>query len=554
MKGKIPAEDLRGESPTEEIVVPTGHGPAADEITQEEVPAEARQSQRPPALASSAIVREEPRLANLVMLSGGPSGQTIPVNDEVTIGRAVDVDLFVDSDEVSRRHARVFRGADGHYYIEDLGSRNGTVVNGHPVNRVQRLAFGDRLQFGSHIVLLFSFRDPVEEQLADRQRLESVNHIAAGIAHDFNNLIGVVSASLDYLRTLPLDELPASASKDARDSLADADAAAHQAAELAKRLLSLARPSDEWMINLDLGREVTDVAALARRLMPANIEIHVDAEPHLLVRTPTDVLNQITMNLCVNARDAMPDGGNISIEVRRATSPPADMLPTGRVHLLTVSDTGTGMTPEVRRRAFEPFFTTKKRKGGSGLGLATVYSAVRNLGGHVELKSEPGRGTSFRIYLPEAPPVRDAFPTAALSRPTGDRPANDAAGPLTILVVDDHELLLRSTARVLRQAGHEVHTARTGDVALEIVSSQRGGIDLAVCDLHLDDMGGEALIADIKRIDPTLKVLVYAGMWDAKEAARLSHSTVGFVRKPANAQELRETVARIRPRTHRRDK
>jgi len=382
----------------------------------------------------------------LVVLMGDQRGRRYRLEGEAfVLGRAEGCEIQLDDTRISRRHARVFREGE-HWYIEDLDSRNGTLVGGEEITAPTRLSLGDRIQLSGQTLLLFTRQDPMEDLLLHRQQMEVIGHLAAGIAHDFNNLLNVIATSAAHLDALPRDTTLDDRS--VRACLADIDAASERAAELTGRLLKIARrrerPRDPEEQIADVTVIAQDALNLLRRTFDQSIAIESDVGEDLAVRGDRAALNQLIMNLCINARDAMPEGGTLTLTVRRDDG--GGDRP-GQVSI-EVADTGVGMDDDTRQRVFEPFFTTKRKGAGSGLGLATAYEVVTNLGGSIDVESTPGQGSTFRIRLPEAT-ARD--PGAGRRRrrriSTWDsRQAPKDSG--RILVVDDQELVRKSISRL----------------------------------------------------------------------------------------------------------
>ncbi len=332
----------------------------------------------------------------LVCVRGPELGQSFKVGREaLVIGRGGDVVLC--GNDISRRHARL-EPVGLEYFIEDLGSHNGTYVNGSRINERTQVRLGDRVQTGNTI-FLFTQRDDLESRIERVQRLEALGTLAGGIAHDFNNALAVIMVGLDAVEAA----LPPDANA-AHESMADIWNAARSAAALAKRLLRLGRTEPMTMGAVRIAGVVEGAVALAKRRGASGIKFTTSVEPHLETFGSHEELQQVMLNLYINAGDAMPNGGEISTTARGVTLDAG----LGAVHQLTpgaylelvVRDTGTGMAPEVVARAFEPFFSTKPRGKGTGLGLAMTHTTVRRHGGAIELDSKLGHGTTFRIWLP----------------------------------------------------------------------------------------------------------------------------------------------------------
>lgn len=341
----------------------------------------------------------------LVCLVGRQAGQTFGLGTRsLTIGRDADVDIRVEGHDVSRRHAAI-EWHDGHYQLRDLGSRNGTTINSIPV-RTAVLQIGDRIQLGATALLVYAHDDELERRAARLQKLESLAHLAGGMVHDFKNTLGVILANVDIVSAIlraRADEDP-----DLLACLADVQTATRSGTELAQRLLFFARRDVAAPTSpVNLARLVAEVRAMIRHSFDRRpgIRITVDVAADLQVRGQPGELQHALLNLCLNARDAMPNGGELSIAARAIVLAQVEAL---ELHLpapgpfveLQVTDDGIGMDAATLAHVFEPFFTTKRPGEGTGLGLSTVYGVVRSHGGNVLVESVRGKGTCFRILLP----------------------------------------------------------------------------------------------------------------------------------------------------------
>lgn len=487
-----------------------------------------------------------PVRGRILVLAGPQVGRKYLLDGGIVIGRASDAAIRLDDSQVSRMHARIRPDGDGGYVIEDLGSRNGTMVNGEPITK-HTLAFGDRVQIGSHTVLLFSHQDPLEDQVLQRQKMEAIGRLGAGIAHDFNNLLGAVVASMDFIGGLPDDT--ALRADEVQECLNDVRTAARRAAELTRRLLGFARRGPQRHGPVDVSGLCDEVVHLIRRAFDKSVEISSEVTPGLVVTGDRAQLYQLLMNLCINARDAMPQGGRIRIRAKLLTQAEvlavAPLSNTSPHAVLTVTDTGMGMNAETRRRVFEPFFTTKS-VAGSGLGLATVYEVTTSHGGHIDLESEEGAGTTFSVYLPA--PAQEG---RKVSVPTIERKRRDTQGPgpgVTgiVLVVDDKEVVRRSAGRLLRQVGHKVLFASDGQEAYDIYVAAETKPDLVLLDLDMPNVNGEQSFRMLKAHDPTVRVLFVSGYWDDVREHKLREmGGLGFLPKPYDASRLRVLVNQI---------
>ena len=487
--------------------------------------------------------------AQLVVLAGEHVGRRQAVGGQFVLGRGHGADFQIDDAQVSRRHARILRRGDD-FYVEDLHSRNGTLLNGRRIEGAKKLVFGDRIQLGARVVLLFCCHDPAEEALQHRQRLEALGRLGAGLAHDFNNLLGALRSTLDYLESIPPDRRLGD--RDVGDSLRDMRAAADRAAELVRRVLGFARRRPTEPETLDFSEVVHEVVRLCRRTFPRSLRIYVRAEPRQFVVGDRSQLHQVLMNLCLNARDATGGEGTIRLDVGPPSQRELERTGLGRgagyVRLL-VEDSGSGMDEETLRHAFDPFFTTKPGHVGSGIGLATAYQTVQNHGGSMAIESAPGEGTRVWVLLPlsahtgaEQRPARRTTERMVVRRPV--RNAADAATRHLVLLVDDEEVVRRSTARLLRRAGYDVTFAKDGREALAIVRHAERRPDVVLMDLDMPVMRGEEAFRKMRNLAPELPVVFVSGYWDEARERELKHAgAAGFLYKPFEAEELRLTLA-----------
>ena len=483
-----------------------------------------------------------------MVLEGDVQGKVHRVTDGMTIGRGEDTVLRLSSAHVSHHHACIRREGPADWVIEDLGSRNGTRVNGTPVaGAPMSLAFGDRIQLGGHVILLFTYHDPLEEQLQRRQKMEAVGQLAAGIAHDFNNILGVVATNLRYLEQLP-PETPLS-SDEVRRCLADLTGAAERAAELTGRVLHFTarEPPDGERVEASVA--VEQVVRLLERTLPATIQIVCRLAPALFVEGHRAQLERVLLNLCLNARDAMPKGGTLTLEVDRA---PIDVLacelgtPDRPLVRIRVEDTGTGMDDATRARIFEPFFTTKRMGTGTGLGLAAVWGVVTKLGGRIEVQSAVGSGTVFTIYLPQtSAPPRQAQEGAVPTPPSGT--ARDR-GQGFVIVADDDDMVRRGMERMLRALGYQVLTARDGLEAIELFEGHQANVRAVLLDIDMPRPDGVETFLRLRQLDPAARVLLMSGYHDAATRDRLlSMGAREFFPKPVDLGALDRALHLLGP-------
>jgi signal transduction histidine kinase len=381
-----------------------------------------------------------------------------------------------------------------------------------------------------------SDRIRLEEQFRQAQKMEAVGRLAGGVAHDFNNLLTVITGYSDLLLSnRELKDTQRTALEEIRRSAERGGALTHQLLAFSRRQPMQARP-------LKIDELVVQMERMLRRLIGEDIELVTIAASSESVIADPGRLEQVIMNLVVNARDAMPGGGKLTIEtgnVVLAEGLEARQLgvPPGPYVTLFISDTGVGMGHETQSHLFEPFFTTKNPGRGTGLGLATVYGIVRQSGGAINITSEPGRGTAAHIYLPRAPEKAEM--------PVIDRPPVllPLTGGETILLVEDEARVRKLIADVLTGRGYRVLEATRGEEALRITKAHGEEIDLAVVDVVMPEMNGPELIRQIRPICPQLRVLYISGYTDeAMVHHGIAQSGAAFLQKPFVPDQLARKV------------
>jgi PAS domain S-box-containing protein len=371
-----------------------------------------------------------------------------------------------------------------------------------------------------------------EEQLRHAQKMEAVGRLAGGIAHDFNNLLTAILGYADLL----LEELPAD--HPMRRDLEGIQKAGRSAASLTKELLAFSRKQVLQPVVLDMNQVVSTTEILMRRLLGEDVELVLQLETHPEpVRADRSQLEQVLLNLVVNARDAMPEGGRLTISTSNfvlGASAGGRNLPAavGAYVVLTVSDTGHGMTEEVRSHIFEPFFTTKELGKGTGLGLATVYGIVQQSGGHIWVESEPGKGASFHVCLPI---VEEAPADASTADADPGRHGSE-----TILLVEDNDSVRNLARDALTRYGYAVIEARHGAEALSIASGQLDRISLVLTDVVMPVMGGRELASRLTALRPDLKIIFTSGY--TTEAITSQSGASAFLQKPFSPTLLGQTV------------
>jgi PAS domain S-box-containing protein len=382
-------------------------------------------------------------------------------------------------------------------------------------------------------------RKELESQLRQAQKMEAVGQLAGGIAHDFNN---VLTAVLGYTRLLLKEPaLPTQA----RGDVQEIEQAARRAASLTQQLLAFSRKQMLQLTVLDVNEVVQGMRSLLRRLIGEHITLVATLDPRpMLVRADQGQLQQVIVNLSVNARDAMPAGGILTIATAAVDLGPSFVGPrpgsqAGPHILLQVTDTGMGMDAETRGRVFEPFFTTKAVGKGSGLGLATVYGIVKQSGGYIDVSSEPARGSVFTVYLPR---VMDGVPASQEVPPA--EPAR--AGGETVLLAEDETGVRSLARRALQRFGYTVLEAGNGEEALRVAREYGDPIDLLLTDVVMPEMGGRELAQILTRERPTTRVLYTSGYPDtAGLQEEVRESVVAYLPKPYTPEELAKKVREV---------
>lgn len=379
----------------------------------------------------------------------------------------------------------------------------------------------------------------LEQHLQQAQKLESLGTLASGVAHDFNNILGIIlghsSALEQYL----------SGSEQAGRHLEAISKASQRGASLVRQLLTFARKTESVLLPLDINDIVIEVTRLLNETFPKSITIVTDLQPGLPVITADATqLHQVVVNLSVNARDAMPKGGTLTLRTRRVSSseviarhPQAPM----REHvLLEVSDTGIGMDQETLRRVFEPFFTTKEIGKGTGLGLALVHGIVETHGGFIDVESIPQQGTTFRLVIP-----------VAEQQPSTSRPASldvqaIPGGSETLLIIEDEEMLRDLLQTLLESKGYRVLTAEDGNKGVELYRAHREGIDAVITDMGLPLLSGEEVFRSIRSINPQAKIILASGYLEPEVKADLMGQGANeFIQKPYTMSEILLKTRRV---------
>ncbi len=453
-------------------------------------------------------------------------------------GRVEDFTRLVHPEDKARVGATIRRAMEGgeDYQVDFRIVR--------PDGVVRWLTTGGRVQFDAErrpvrmlgVTTDITERKRVEEQLRQIQQLEVVGRLAGGVAHEVNNQMSVVLGCADFV--LRRSDVP----DPARADVEQMRNAAERSAAVTSQLLAFSRRQILRLSPLDLNQVVAELEPILQRTVGEDVTLRLKLEPGLgSIRADRGQIEQVLLNLTLNARDAMPLGGMLSLETS-STSLDDDYMQRrqgvaispGAYAVLAVSDTGHGMDPEIRQHIFEPFFTTKGIGKGTGLGLSTVYGIVKQSGGYVWVYSEAGIGTAFKIYLP-----------LAQSRDTGERPVPSASyrGSETVLVVEDEAVVRDMAARGLTAEGYRVLQARDGAEALEVLAARDGDVDIVVTDVAMPVLNGRDLAVRLAEQRPDLPILFTSGYTDDNVVRRgLLESGQPFLQKPFSPSALAQNV------------
>jgi hypothetical protein len=379
----------------------------------------------------------------------------------------------------------------------------------------------------------------LEMRLLRAQRLESIGTLAGGIAHDLNNILQPIMLSIQILKK------GISGEKYER-ILNVVESSAERGADLIRQVLSFARGVESTKQTLNVKYLISDVLKIMNETFPKSIEIktYTDGETRNIVGDYTQ-LHQVILNICVNARDAMQAGGELSISTRNMNTDEDGGeacygIEPGEYVEITISDTGSGIPPDVMDKIFDPFFTTKEQDKGTGLGLSTAYGIIKEHGGHIHAESEIGRGSRFIIYMPAVPvkaqPETGSYEDIDVAAGTGE----------TVLVVDDEPAVLDITRAILEGYGYKVLTANNGHEALDVISDRKKGIDAAIVDMMMPVIGGKTVIRSIKKKRPALKIICASGYQKEHELITMEENPAdAFLNKPYNSETLLRTLDEV---------
>ena len=459
------------------------------------------------------------------------SGKRIPLRGETVIGRSTAASVCIPDPHISRQHVRIWRKEEG-YMLQDLGSHNGTAINGRPVDlEPTSISFGDKVRIGKGSMLLFTRYDDLEEQVLQSQKLEALGQLAGGVAHEFNNLLAVIVGNADVVRSAVTDpEMLA--------CVDDIQTATDRATALNRQLLNFSSRSRSGHRITEISRLTEEVCELARRTFDRSVQVDASIAPGLeLVADPAQ-LHQVLMNLLINGRDAMPDGGTLTVRLERMDpNPHPGSAHVGPQVLLSVQDTGPGMDEETRRRVFEPFVATAQRKHGGGLALSTVHGIIQNHGGQLTLESELGQGSRFQILLPLVEPAqKDERSSQTMALHKDDQGA--------ILVVDDEPLVASTVTRLLRSLGYEALPATTLDQAVSLAKKHISSIQLILLDAAMPNQDDREPFETLRQLGAIPIVLVSGFDHDEQIQTLLDAGAVDFLSKPFTRQALKETLSR----------
>jgi len=435
-------------------------------------------------------------------------------------------------DEIPAILERIRKGERVEYFesvrITKDGRRLSMSISVSPIHDADGNIIG-----ASAIARNISAQKKIEDQLRQSQKMEAVGRLAGGVAHDFNNLLGIVTACTELLRSRVDTE-----SLEYLDNIREA---ANRGAGLTRQLLAFSRRQAVQTQILDLNERIRELSKLLKPLMGDDVEIFLPPRSKTaVVEFDPGQIDQIVLNLAVNARDAMPRGGKLIIDtgvfdIDENFAQEHTMTP-GRYVMLAISDNGTGMDEVTRTRIFEPFFTTKETGKGTGLGLATVYGIVKQAGGHIWVYSEPGQGTTFKIYLPSAEHKLGMGPEEQAEALPAKRDG------VTILLAEDDPIMRKLTRKMLEEHGYKVLEATNGEGALDVISRHPSSIDLTLTDVAMKGMNGPDLVLRLMDSHPGMKIIYMSGYTGELIAHQGLQSGIPLLEKPFTRAALLKTI------------
>ncbi len=376
----------------------------------------------------------------------------------------------------------------------------------------------------------------LEEELLQSQKMEAIGTLAGGIAHDFNNMLQIILGYASFLK------LNLSENDPMYPPIISIERSANRAADLTKQLLGFARGGKYIVSSVNLNEVVNTIIRIVSRTFDKAIEIKTDLWPGLrLIEADQSQLEQVLMNLCINARDAMPGGGVLKIDTFNFEGRPVHEAGPGKWSVVRITDTGAGIDRNIINRIFEPFFTTKETGKGTGIGLAMVYGVIKNHGGHITVESETGKGSVFTIYLPAAEKQKEAVTVESKSIDYGKG---------LILVVDDEEIVRDICRTILETTGYDVIEAPDGIAAVELYSQKKDSIVAVILDMVMPKMNGKETFLKLKEINPEVRVLLSSG-FTIDETAReiLGAGAGGFIQKPYNISKFSKALSELLARS-----
>jgi two-component system, cell cycle sensor histidine kinase and response regulator CckA len=380
-------------------------------------------------------------------------------------------------------------------------------------------------------------RTRLEEQLNQSQKMDAIGRLAGGVAHDFNNLLTVILGYSDLLAEYEAPEI--------RETTEQIRGSAERAAELTRQLLAFSRQQTGEYRSIDLNTIVPGVVKMLGRVVPANVPIRFVSQAEIsCIRADVGQIEQILVNLVINARDAMPAGGTIlietlQVELDKEYCEQHQGVKPGSYVMLAVSDTGQGMSAETQSHIFEPFFTTKEKGRGTGLGLSIVYGIVKQHEGHIWVYSEPGHGSTFKLYFPE---VAGGVQTAAETRPAV---VKSPVGAETVLVLDDNAVVRKLICRVLQRLGYTVIEAEEGPHALQLAAKHHKSIDLVITDVVMPSMSGPEFVKQLTAAQRNARILYMSGYTDAHVHSQGVNSDIHYLQKPFTPESLARKIRHI---------